>query len=183
MRQQAERAITGTVEWVAPDGVSFRGAAADDARAIATLWNRARQATKEHSRRLPFADLLDAVYQRLADPAGRFLLAFDGEALVGMVHASIVTRPAGATGTASRQMQLSMLAVDPASWRRGLGRTLVARCIELARSRRVEAVRLWSDAGNRPATKLYKKLGFSFEHRWCLDIDGDLSVQYRYALD
>jgi ribosomal protein S18 acetylase RimI-like enzyme len=178
-----QRAVTGTVDWVAPSGVSFRAATSEDAREIAALWNRVQDRSAERRFRLPLADLLDAVYQRLADPAGRFLLAFDDGAMVGMIHATIVSRPSGPNGAASRQMHLSMLAVDPECWRRGLGRTLVGRCIELAKSHRVEAVRLWSSASNGRATTLYEKLGFRFGHRWKLDAAGDVAVQYRYAVD
>jgi ribosomal protein S18 acetylase RimI-like enzyme len=180
---QRERAVTGIVDWVAPSGVTFRAATSEDARDIAALWNRAHDDAGERRRRLPFADLLDAVFARLSDPAGRFLLAFDGGELVGMVHAAIVTRPAGSRGRASRQMQLSMLAVDPRSWRRGLGRALVARCIELARERRCDAVRLWTDAANDRALRLYEKLGFRFGHTWKVDLDGGVAVQYRYSVD
>jgi ribosomal protein S18 acetylase RimI-like enzyme len=182
-QKTAERAITGTVDWVAPSGVTFRAATSEDAREIAGLWNRAHEDRQERRRRLPFADLLDAVYQRLSDPEGRFLLAFDGEAMVGMVHAAIVSRSTGRRGIASRQMNLSMLAVDPGSWRRGLGRTLIGRCLELARSRRVEAVRLWAHAENQRASSLYEKLGFRNGHCWKLDVDGDVAVQYRYSLE
>ena len=183
MGSMTERAITGTVEWVAPSGITIRGATGDDARDIASLWSRANEDQKERRRRLPFADLLDAVYQRLADPEGRFLLAYDGNALVGMVHATIVSRPTGRNGAASRQMNLSMLAVDPSSWRRGLGRTLIGRCIELARARRVEAVRLWSHTATDRATNLYEKLGFRNGHCFKLDAEGDVAVQYRYTVD
>jgi ribosomal protein S18 acetylase RimI-like enzyme len=183
MVSNTERAITGTVEWVAPSGVTIRGANGDDARDIATLWSRANDDQRERRRRLPFADLLDAVYQHLADPEGRFLLAFDGDALVGMVHATVVSRPTGRNGAASRQMNLSMLAVDPSSWRRGLGRMLIGRCIELARARRVEAVRLWSHTANDRASRLAEKLGFRNGHCFKLDLDGDVAVQYRYSVD
>ncbi len=183
MGQQTERAITGTVEWVGPGGVTVRGATADDAREIAALWNRANEDQKERRLRLPFADLLDAVYQRLADPEGRFLLAFDGAALVGMVHAAVISRPTGRDGAASREMVLSMLAVDPSSWRRGLGRMLIGRCIELARERHVEAVRLWSHSANDRAARLYEKLGFRNGHCFKLDCGGDVDVQYSYTVD
>jgi ribosomal protein S18 acetylase RimI-like enzyme len=183
MGLKTERAITGTVEWVAPSGVTVRGATSDDARDIAGLWHRANDDQKERRRRLPFADLLDAVYQRLADPEGRFLLAYDGDALVGMVHAAVVSRPVGPKGQASRQMNLSMLAVDPSSWRRGLGRMLIGRCIELARARRVEAVRLWSHTANEGAARLYEKLGFRNGHCFKLDLEGDVDVQYSYTVD
>ncbi len=183
MGLKAERAIMGTVEWVAPSGITVRGATSEDAREIAALWNRANEEQKERRRRLPFADLLDAVYQRLADPEGRFLLAFDERALVGMVHASVVSRPTGRNGDASRQMILSMLAVDPSSWRRGLGRMLIGRCIELARARRVDAVRLWSHTANDRASRLYEKLGFRNGHCFKLDSGGDVDVQYSYTVD
>jgi ribosomal protein S18 acetylase RimI-like enzyme len=183
MVQNKDRAITGTVDWTAPNGLTVRGATGDDAREIAALWDRASEEQKERRRRLPFADLLDAVYQRLADPDGRFLLAFDGDSLVGMVHAVVVSRPTGGIAAASRQMNLSMLAVDPASWRRGLGRTLIGRCIELARARRVDAVRLWSHTGSDRASHLYEKLGFRNGHCFKLDGGGDVNVQYRYTVD
>jgi ribosomal protein S18 acetylase RimI-like enzyme len=183
MTEKMERAITGTVDWVAPNGLTVRGATADDARDIADLWNRANEEQKERRRRLPFADLLDAVYQRLADPEGRFLLAFDGGALVGMVHAAIVERPTLREDIASRQMNLSMLAVDPTSWRRGLGLTLIGRCIELARARRVDAVRLWSHTTSDRASRIYEKLGFRNGHCFKLDMGGEVAVQYRYSVD
>ena len=132
---------------------------------------------------MPFADLLDAVYQRLSDPEGQFLLAFDGPDLVGMVHAAIVSRPTGLAGSESRQMNLSMLAVDPTSWRRGLGRTLIGRCIELARGRRVDAVRLWSHTASDNASRIYEKLGFRNGHCFKLDTGGEVAVQYRYTVD
>jgi ribosomal protein S18 acetylase RimI-like enzyme len=183
MWQKTERAITGTIDWAAPNGLTFRGATGDDACAIAKLWNRASEEQKERRRRLPFADLLDAVYQRLADPEGRFLLAFDGDELVGMVHAAIVSRPTGRDDGASRQLNLSMLAVDPSSWRRGLGRTLIGRCIELGRARRVDAVRLWSHTTNDRASRIYEKLGFRNGHCFKLDAGGEAAVQYRYTVD
>ena len=183
MREKTERAITGTVDWAAPSGLTIRGATGDDARDIAALWNRASEEQKERRRRLPFADLLDAVYQRLADPEGQFLLAFDGDELAGMVHVAIVSRPTGPGGAASRQMNLSMLAVDPLSWRRGLGRTLIGRCIELARARRVDAVRLWSHTTNDRGSQLYEKLGFRNGHCFRLDTGGEVAVQYRYTVD
>jgi ribosomal protein S18 acetylase RimI-like enzyme len=183
MWHKTERAITGTVDWAAPGGLTVRGANGDDARDIAALWNRANEEQKERRRRLPLADLLDAVYQRLADPEGRFMLAFDGDALVAMVHAAIVSRPLGRNGAASRQMNLSMLAVDPTSWRRGLGRTLIGRCIELARARRVDALRLWSDTANDRTLRFYEKLGFRNGLCFKLDGEGDIAVQYRYTVD
>jgi len=182
-QKTTERAITGTLNWVAPSGVAFRTATSEDAREIAGLWNRAHEDRQERLRRLPFADLLDAVYQRISDPEGYFVLAFDGEALVGMVHAAIVSRPAGPNESPSRQMNLSMLAVDPTSWRRGVGRNLVGRCIEIAKLRRVDAVRLWAHAENERASKMYEKIGFRNGHCWKLDIEGGVTVQYSYTMD
>ena len=182
MGLRTERAITGTVEWVGPGGVTVRGATSDDARQIAALWTRANEDQKERRLRLPFADLLDAVYQRLAHPEGRFLLSFDGGALVGMVHAAVVTQT-GRNNAASREMVLSMLAVDPSSWRRGLGRMLIGRCIDLARERHVDAVRLWSHSANDRAARLYEKLGFRNGHCFKLEAGGEVDVQYSYTVD
>jgi ribosomal protein S18 acetylase RimI-like enzyme len=182
-QKTTDRAITGTVEWVAPTGVTYRAATSDDAREIAALWNRAHDDLQERRRRLPFADVLDAVHQRLSDPEGRFLLAFDAGALVGMVHATVVSRPGTRGSVGVRQMNVSMLAVDPKSWRRGLGRSLIGRCLELARSRRVDAVRLWAHTTNERASNLYEKLGFRNGHCWKLDLDGETAVQYKYTLD
>lgn len=114
-------------------------------------------------------------------PKGVF--TFDGSALVGMVHAAVISRPTGRDGAASREMVLSMLAVDPSSWRRGLGRMLIGRCIELARERHVEAVRLWSHSANDRAARLYEKLGFRNGHCFKLDCGGDVDVQYSYTVD
>lgn len=180
----AERSIAGSVEWTAPrGGVRYRYGTPQDARDIAELWQRADAARKGRRRRLRPAEVLEAVHERLSGGDGHFLLAFDGGALVGMVHAALVTRPASARGVASRQMHLSLLAVDPTYWRRGLGRELVGRGLVMARAKHAEAVRLWMHADNDRSAKFYHRLGFRFDHSWKLDLGGDLAVQYRYALD
>ena len=51
MPEKTERAITGTVDWVAPSGLTIRGATGDDAREIAALWSRASEEQKERRRR------------------------------------------------------------------------------------------------------------------------------------
>jgi GNAT superfamily N-acetyltransferase len=179
-RGLSERSITGSVAWEPPTSLKFRFGKASDARPIAALWQQVHEVETKHPSGLPLEDILDTVSARLADPCGWFLLAFDGDAIVGMLYATIVTRITGLRRESSRQMHLSMLAIDSRHWKGGLGRTLVARALELGRERKVEAVRLWTD-GNSAMSRIYQRLGLNFDHSWKLDADRDAG--YRYVVD
>ncbi len=171
-----ERGIDEAI-WAPPQAVTLRVAARADARSIAALWHDVREGSPRRSH-LQFADVLEAVYRRMAEPEAQFLLAFDGEWLVGMIHFAIATRGIGPRRVRSSRLRLSMLAVDPTYWRRGVRRDLLSWCLGYARSNRIDSVKLWTHAGHAP--KLFERLGFRCDHRWKLDLEGDLCARYRY---
>lgn len=63
--------------------------------------------------------------------------------------------------TASRTAFVSLLLVDPASRRTGLGRMLLATVLEMIRQRCFERCRLAVDKENRVALRFYEGFGFS----------------------
>ena len=58
------------------------------------------------------------------------------------------------------QSQITPIGVDPAYWRRGLGRMLMQEMIELAMKQGCEKMSLEVRISNQPAISLYQSLGF-----------------------
>lgn len=58
------------------------------------------------------------------------------------------------------QSQITTIGVDPAYWRRGLGRMLMQEMIELAMKQGCEKMSLEVRISNQPAISLYQSLGF-----------------------
>jgi ribosomal-protein-alanine N-acetyltransferase len=70
------------------------------------------------------------------------------------------------------EMHLLNIAVDPASRRRGIGASLLARTMDFARERGVKMAFLEVRRGNRAAQSLYRRFGFR-----------DMGVRPRYYED
>jgi ribosomal protein S18 acetylase RimI-like enzyme len=77
----------------------------------------------------------------------KFLGCFDGERLVGYLELEDV----------GEELLVASLVVDPADFRRGVGKLLVRRAIDVARER---PLAVGTGAENGPALALYAKLGF-----------------------
>ena len=91
--------------------------------------------------------------------AGRMLVAEEGGDLLGV----IVLHPPGAPGAehaAAGEAELSRLVVAERARRRGLGRELARRCMDLAAAQGASGVVLWSRPYQRPAHRLYESLGW-----------------------
>jgi GNAT superfamily N-acetyltransferase len=101
--------------------------------------------------------------------SGLVFAAEDGQVIVGF--AAIVQRPDGDT-------ELDGLFVDPTRWRQGIGRQLLTRCLEAARSLKSRAMHV---IGNTHARHFYGASGF--------DVVGTAETRfgegilYRRALD
>ena len=102
----------------------------------------------------------------LRDAAGRardseVLVAVDGDTVVGAVA---VCLPGSRLAEISRadELEFRMLSVDPAHQGRGIGRALVAACLDRARDRGCRAVVIStrSDGAER-ARRMYRALGFT----------------------
>jgi mycothiol synthase len=104
---------------------------------------------------------LDDVGARQAEPwfdAGDFLLAWDGDRLVGYNWLKI---EADDSLDGARLGEIYVIGVDSADAGRGLGRTLMLAGLNRLRERGCAVAALYVDAENEGAVRLYRSLGFT----------------------
>lgn len=126
-----------------------------DAAAVAAPWTAAYTEDPRGGRETPYTI---ADFQRTAE-AGEVLVARDQGTLVGVV----AFYPAGAREgmiASPGEAELSRLAVAERNRCRGIGRSLVQRCLQLAAERSAAALVLWSRPHQVEAHRLYSSLGF-----------------------
>jgi ribosomal protein S18 acetylase RimI-like enzyme len=157
-----------------------------DVAAVARLWtaaNTARQAESE----LPLGPIAgggtaEAEWQvrvRLADAASFALLVEDDGELVAM---ALVLQALAQDG-ASRDLvpglaHVSMVAVHPDRWGRGLGALVVDQARLEAKERGFSQAQLWTHASNRRAQRLYERLGWTASGRTKIDDFGERIRHY-----
>ena len=100
---------------------------------------------------IPTNDELTAV---LADPAVNLLLARDGRSIVGTATVVVFRTPAWA------KARIEDVVVDEGARGRGVGESLVTRCIELAREHGARVIDLQSRQEREAANRLYLRMGF-----------------------
>jgi ribosomal protein S18 acetylase RimI-like enzyme len=79
-------------------------------------------------------------------------------------------------------MHISMIAVEPALWGNGFGRSMTEFALATARGCAYEAAQLWTSRSNERARGLYEKLGFRATGQEKLDDRGEEIVHYRMEL-
>jgi ribosomal protein S18 acetylase RimI-like enzyme len=126
-----------------------------DAAAVAALWTEAYTHDPRDGRRTPyeFADF------RSTAKAGEILIARRARDLAGVVAFFEAGARQGMIASAG-EAELSRLAVAEQYRRRGIGRKLVERCLQLAADRHASALVLWSQPHQVEAHQLYFSLGF-----------------------
>jgi len=93
---------------------------------------------------------VEMLRSELPDDSHEFLLAVEGEELLGYVGLMTVLD----------EGYLSNVAVSPAYRRQGMAEALLTALLARARARKLSFVTLEVRAGNTPAQALYRKLGF-----------------------
>jgi len=164
-----------------------RDARPADAAAVAGVHVRAWQVGY---RGLVADDHLDGL--RAEDRAGRYRFAAadpDAPATVlavedGEVVGFVTTAPSPDAGVPAAGEVLALY-VDPASWRRGVGRRLLAEARARLAGRGCEVAVLWVLAGNAGAERFYVADGWAADglrrrqELWGVEVD---EVRYRRAL-
>ncbi|HET9154528.1 MAG TPA: GNAT family N-acetyltransferase [Solirubrobacterales bacterium] len=122
---------------------------------MARLWTAANTDDLRGGRTTPYAP---ADFHSAAK-AAQVLVAREGAALAGVVVFFVGGSRDGMVASAG-EAELSRLAVAVSFRRLGIGRNLVERCLELARSQGSSALVLWSQPHQVEAHQLYSSLGF-----------------------
>ncbi|MBX3027945.1 GNAT family N-acetyltransferase [bacterium] len=150
-----------------PSTVVIRAAAAADLTAVSALLIAQ---LREHGNAVPDVELAAAARGMLERPQrGRFLLAFDGDAAVGLAALSFLwTLERG-----GRAAWLDELYVLPARRGAGIGAALLAAALDLARAVGAHAVDLEIEAGHERVGSLYRRHGFAplSRQRWALPLE------------
>ena len=92
----------------------------------------------------------NSIRYELTNPLSLWLVAVDGEKLLGYIGSQTVMDEA----------DMMNVAVDPAARRRGIALRLVQALVQALAAKQVRALTLEVRAGNEPAKALYEQLGF-----------------------
>lgn len=127
----------------------------EDAAAVTALWTAAYTDDPRGGREAPYA--VEDFHS--SAEAGEILIVRDEGALAGVVAIYMAGARDGMIATAG-EAELSRLAVAEQHRRRGIGRSLVVNCLQLAAERSATALVLWSQPHQVEAHRLYSSLGF-----------------------
>lgn len=133
---------------------STRVAGADDHDAAVSVWRAANIARG----RPPGPERVERVRAKLAEPGAIVLVAVVEDHVRGMLLAEPGLEPDGSP--IPGLCHLSMLFVDPARQRNGLGRLLLDRLRTYADGLGRPRLQVWTGADNYPAQRLYRRAGF-----------------------
>lgn len=166
--------------------MTTRSAHLADVAMIARLWtaaNTARQATLG----LPLGPIAGAapaeaeqqVRHRLADPASfAVLVEEDGELVAMALVLQALAQDGASRDPLPGLAHVSMIAVHPDRWGRGLGALVVDQAQLEARERGFDQAQLWTHATNRRAQRLYERLGWTPSGRTKVDDHGEGILHY-----
>ena len=149
--------------------------------ALGDLWYRAHDvngslapATRSEACALVSACAEDSLWRL----AGRF-----EEQLIAMAIGVQVRENDGAGAPIVGEVLLRCVAVDPSYRNRGFGRKTVGGLLHLACERGFSAAQLWVARSNRPARKLYERLGFRESGREMMDDRGERMSHWNVSLN
>lgn len=107
----------------------------------------------------PSPERVARVVEKLQDLTAVSYVAASDAAVVGMALLEPGRADDGAGAVVPDALHISMVFIDPASQRQGVGRRLMRYALEHAHSSGVSSVSLWTANQNTGARKLYEALG------------------------
>jgi GNAT superfamily N-acetyltransferase len=127
----------------------------------------------DHRYEAELAELSAYFLRRLDSATDRFWIAVRGDEAVGCIG---LMRESEAVG------RLRLLYVEPAARGLGLGRRLVATCLDFARESGCREVVLWTVDVLETARRIYAEAGFVLEHAEMTDELGEPCMDERWRL-
>lgn len=131
--------------------------------AMATVWYRAQAA--RNAATAGEMDALGILRERSSKADAWFAAGFLDGAIVTMAHGLQGRERDGIGEPIPGLMHFGMVAVDPAYWGRGYGRTTIEFAIARGRDFGYNAIQLWTQLSNERAQQLYRSLGFVADGR------------------
>ena len=162
------------------DPITIRAGAPTDAPAMGALWHeatRARRAGVELSK----PEALDAA--QTLHHAGTFsIVAETGGTLIGMAIGLPARDDEGRGPPITGLCHISMVAVAPGWWGRGVGRRIFTALLGAIRERGFTEAQLWTQQSNTRARRLYEAFGFTPSGREKLDDAGEPILHFQRQL-
>lgn len=93
------------------------------------------------------------------------VVADDAGSIIGMGLGIQAREDDGAGPPIPGRCHISMVAVQPDAWRRGIGEAIVRRVLDEAIVRGFVVAQLWTQSDNASADRLYRRLGFELSGR------------------
>lgn len=99
------------------------------------------------------------VSEKLQEPTAAPYVAASDAGIVGMALLEPCRAADGAGAVVPDALHISMVFIDPASQRQGVGGRLMRYALDTARTSGISSVSLWTGCENTGARKLYEALG------------------------
>ncbi len=162
------------------DPVTLRSGTSADASAMGALWDEATR-VRRAGLDLSEPEALDAA-QTLALPETFSIIAEAGGTLIGMAIGLPARDDEGRGSPIPGLCHISMVAVSPDWWGRGVGRRIITALLDAIRERGYTEAQLWTQQSNTRARRLYDAFGFTPSGREKLDNAGEPILHFHRRL-
>lgn len=135
--------------------MDLRVMAASDLDGAVRVWQAANIARGKR----PSPERVARVVEKLQEPTAVPYIAASDTGIVGMALFEPCRGDDGVGAVIPDVLHISMVFIDPASQRQGIGSRLMRYALDSARTSGVSSVSLWTDCENTGARKLYEVLG------------------------
>ena len=160
--------------------VRIRDAELGDARHVADIWLKANVSRRGRFDAPANIDLI--IERRMRSGDSLFFVAEEAEHIVG-IGSQVPARENDGTGPIiTGLMHLSMIAVDPAHWGKGIGKALTVYGVRRAASLGCESIQLWTLLSKERAQRFYTSMGFKETGREKTDERGERIRLYALRL-